>query len=36
MAAPFSRSLRALGAEGAGSAPLLVGTAALLLVGWMA
>ncbi len=36
MSAPFSRSLRALGAEGAGASPLVLGVAFLLLVGWLA
>ncbi|MDP2306324.1 MAG: HlyD family efflux transporter periplasmic adaptor subunit [Pseudomonadota bacterium] len=35
MSAPFSRSLRALGAEGAGASPLVIGVAAALLAAWM-
>ncbi len=35
MSAPFSRSLRALGAEGAGASPLVIGVATALLAAWM-
>ncbi|MES2638398.1 MAG: HlyD family efflux transporter periplasmic adaptor subunit [Myxococcota bacterium] len=34
MSAPFSRSLRALGAEGAGVSPIGLGVAAVLLLAW--
>lgn len=36
MSAPFSRSLRALGAEGAGGGPVVLAVAIVLLAGWIA
>ena len=34
MSAPFSRSLRALGAEGAGGSPVVLAVATLILLAW--